>query len=195
MLYERYLIRGLPVIIEQSHPTWEFHNFTENLFKHNDLIESNPCDIQSNLMFGKYSTLEDILDLSYRSHENDSWFLHFQNCDFEAVKKSRLIIEKPKYLSFHLEPFQVSWILMSQFYESKWKKLKVTGLILIMQLQGDGEFLLEAKEPCNQFCGDHHLMIRESEAIFFLTDLWHLYYRPPGLEKSISFITETDWNP
>lgn len=195
MLYERFLIRGLPVIIEKSHPNWEFDNFTEYLFKHDELIESNPCELQSNLIFGKYSSLEDILDLAFRSHENDSWFLHFQNCDFEAVKKSRLIMEKPRYLSFHLEPFQTSWVLMSQFYESKWKKLKVLGLILVMQLQGDGEFLLESKEPCDEYCGDHYVVIHESEAILFVTDLWELFYRPSEGEKSISFITETDWNP
>lgn len=195
MIYNNYLIRGLPVIIEQSHPKWDSNNFTDYLFKQDKLIDSNPCEMQSNLIFNKYSSLEEMLELSVRAKDNDSWFFYFQNCDFEAVKASRLLMDKPKYLSFHLDPFQASWILMSQYYESQWKKLKVRGLILVMQLQGDGEFRLEAQEPCDEYCGDHHVKIIEGEALIFVTDLWRFFYRSNNFEKSLTFITETDWNP
>lgn len=194
-MYDKYLIRGIPVIYENSHPIWSSNNFTDHLLTLDKLIESNPCEIQSNLIFGKFSNIEELLLLTKNFNDYHNWFVHFQNCDLDAVKTSRLIIKRPNYLAYHMEPSHSNWILMSQYYESTWKNLYVKGLILVMQLKGEIELLLESKNPCFEICGDHRIILNEGDALIFTTDLWDLSYLPSNKGKSICIVTETDWNP
>lgn len=196
-LYDKFLIRGRPVIVKDSCPVWQSDNFTDYLLSLDPLIDSNPCDLRSNLILEKYANLEELLVLSARAEPNDGWFLHFLNCDFESVKASRLITNRPAYLSTHLDPAQASWILMSNRYtDSDPIDLKVDdGLVVMLQLKGDLEISLSGKDRCLDECGEHEIRLDEGDGLVFTTDLWDLSYRPSPAGNSINFVTETRWNP
>lgn len=197
LLIEKYLFRGLPVIIPDSVNPWNPLDFIENLLRSEKLLESQPCELQSNLLLGKYSNLEESLQLSMKESEvNESVFLHFQNCELDAVKGTRFIIaQRPTFFPSHMEPAESSWILISKNYKSNDKRLYLNGLILVMQLTGKLDFILVPRRDCLESCDEHAITLDSGESLVFTTDLWNLVYYPSDGEMSVTVITETYWNP
>lgn len=196
ILIDQYLFRGLPVIISDSHKSWNPLKFTENLLNSEKLLASQPCELQSNLLLGKYSNLEESLKLSRESDLNASFFLHFQNCQLDAVKATRFVIaQRPDFFPPHLEPAESSWILISKNYKSNFKRIYLNGLILVMQLTGQLDFILIPKGNCVESCEEHVITLFSGESLVFTTDLWNLVYYPSDGDISVTVISETYWNP
>lgn len=97
-IYQQYLIRGLPVLITDTFETTsngsdsEITKLIENLFdNHGKLVNSEPCDLKTNLAMAKYTNLDELFNLILNikkqpADEQNSWYLSFRNCDFNAVE-------------------------------------------------------------------------------------------------------------
>lgn len=195
-LHDKYLLRGRPaLIITDSHNYWPKHeNFASYLSTLPGLVHAKPCELQTNLMLYKSIDLKTLLLLAAENIEigTDQWFLHFRNCDFDAVKASRAFIPKPYFYSSHLEPPYTSWILLSENYKhGGYKDLSLLNMVIIQQLSGILEVLLEAKGVCYDVCGTHHVKILESEILVFMSKLWNFKYLPSANDLSVTVVTET----
>ncbi|XP_055678156.1 uncharacterized protein LOC129786925 [Lutzomyia longipalpis] len=191
-LSEEFLERGLPVLLMDSHTAWPEDNFTQHLLTLEPLMESTPCEMSSNLIVRRLANLQELIERIQRM-EKHSWFLHFHNCDFPAVKATRLIAPRPLFFPPHLEPAYSSWILMSHKYDHPApKEITLDGIVLVRQLQGRGVFRLSGRGKCLEECGKYTVEVKSGEALLFTTDLWEFSYFPnEGPTKSVSFITET----
>lgn len=201
-LYDKYLLRGLPVVITDSHEIWSGDNFATDLLVLSNLMNSNPCDLQTNLIFNikgdiKLAKLLKIVEQSSatKAGDDDGWYLHFRNCDFEAVKATRNVSKKPYYYAPHLEQPHTSWILMSKNFVGKYqKKLKTLDVVMVRQLKGKLEVILEGKDDCLVRCGSHSVTVFEGQALIFISKLWSFAYFPSDSEFSVTLITETYLN-
>uniref|UniRef100_A0A336K1B6 CSON006020 protein n=1 Tax=Culicoides sonorensis TaxID=179676 RepID=A0A336K1B6_CULSO len=194
-LHDKFLLRGHPTIISDSHETWnESENFASYLLSLPGLTYSDPCELQTNLMLFKSSNLKTLLQLTADNIESDSdhWFIHFRNCDFEAVKASRAFIPKLYFYSPHLEPPYTSWLLMSQNYiHDRPKELSLLNMVIIEQLLGTLQITLEAKDLCLDVCGSHFIQINAGESLVFMSKLWKFKYVPSDNSLSVTVVTET----
>lgn len=191
-LHDKYLLRGHPLIITDSHEPWsENKDFATYILTLPALVHSNPCELQTNLILYKLLDLKTLFHLVTETG-TDQFFLHFRNCDFEAVKASRAIIPKPYFYSSHLEPPYTSWILLSQnYHHTKHKDLSLLNLVILQQLKGWVDVMIEAKEACWDVCGSHHVRIGEGEALVLMSKLWNFKYLPSAKDISVTVVTET----
>lgn len=195
LLHDKYILRGHPVIISDSHDIWpDDINIASYLFTLKGFVHSDPCELQSNLILDEFSKMKVLLEIIEENidNANEKWFIHFRNCDFEAIKSVRSVSPKPYYYSPHLEPPYTSWILMSQNYKfDEPKTLSLLNLVIVRQLIGVLEIVLEAKDECNEVCNKHHVELEEGEALVYFSKLWNFKYLPSDRDLSVTVITET----
>lgn len=182
-----YLSRAHPVIITDSHDAWPNQlnvpeNFIEFLLELPDLKYSIPCNIGTNLMQVRNVNAPKLQYLLRQTSKiaKKGWFLHFRNCDFNAVKSSRLIFphkNRPYFISSHLPPFHTSWIILSQHYEiSTEKRLPVKDLVIVFQLSGTLTGRLGVHSDCKEFCSDQTFKLNAGESLVFNAQMWDFYY-------------------
>ncbi|XP_065091025.1 uncharacterized protein LOC135711978 [Ochlerotatus camptorhynchus] len=205
-LNEHHLMRNLPVVIADSHALWKDRSWkNETIFVEalEPLVLARPCNVQTNLIFGSLSsgkaenTLVNLFEILINVHRNDSWFLHFRNCELKTVKRTRLLIDKPYFYPPHLEMPYTTWILMSNNYRTKSPKhLKMQGLIVIMQLKEVLRVVLRAKADCDRVCSELLVDLNEGESLLYSTNLWTMeYVLSEALNgTTITFVTETYQN-
>lgn len=193
-LESQYLEQGMPVIVDESHKPQNLNDFLKSLKLQNDFLESEPCDIFTNLMLRKHFNLEIALD---KIQNYKKWFLQLRNCQSKAVKASRSFVNRPYYYPLNMEPFYSSWILAAHQKELKLRDIYVKGLIFIQQLSGIFEYHLSPKQPCNEKCPVLKMKLNAGECLVYSTELWNLSY---GLslvdiksETAIATILEIDW--
>ncbi|XP_055643249.1 uncharacterized protein LOC129779665 [Toxorhynchites rutilus septentrionalis] len=197
-LNEHYLLRSLPVVISDSHRKWsnDLQDFLQSL---EPLLLSRPCNLQTNLLFSPSISTKvehkylNMLDIISKSHHNDSWFLHFRNCELSSVKKTRLLVGRPYFYASHLEMPYTTWFLMSNSYSVQSPKvLNLKGLIIVTQLKEMLRITLSAKGECDRVCRELHVELLEGQSLVFSTNLWSLEYLPESYNRtSISFVSET----
>jgi len=200
-LVEDYISQDLPAIIVDGMDNWplnpvniDFENVTEIFLEKPELEYSSPCVITSNIKGGS----GDFLNLLKRINNPNSkkWFMHWQNCDMQAVKALRKIFQKPYFLSNSVPPAHFSWVFLSSDYNSEsFRKIDLDiGLVIVAQLKGEIHFKLSPQEPCNETCPKITGTLKSGEMLVFTTFLWHYEYHP-GLEgENISILTETAWD-
>lgn len=202
LLQDVYLSREHPVIISDSHDVWPNQptvpdDFIAFLLSSPGLKYSTPCNVGTNLVQIRDDTpkLQYLLRQSGKM-ESKGWFLHFRNCDFEAVKASRAtfpLINRPYFISAHLPPFHTSWILLSKQYEMPVeKRLPVKDLVIVLQLNGQILGRLTAQRHCAGLCSDQEFELNAGEALVFNAKMWNFYYRNINLQSNltITFIQE-----
>lgn len=196
--HDQYLLRGSPVVVKDSNNVWSKDEkscikLLQNIYKN---VESKPCNLQTNLVSKKNTKLSKIFQIieslmNESEKDNEGWFLQFRNCEFEAIKASRAISSKP-YFYAALEQPHSSWLLISNNYIGKYTNtLNLIDLVIVQQLKGILEIILEAKNGCFEYCGDHTVTITEGQALVFMSRLWNFKYLPTNKSFSLSFITET----
>lgn len=192
-------MRALPVVIEDSHTAWTMDRIDaliDTLNEMDESVEPQPCNVLTNMMMRPYHSLNSLLQLASTT---DHWFIHFRNCEFEAVKWSRTIVERPYYLSLHLNPFEFSWIILSKNYTrmQHYKMLDIRRVGLVMQLYGRIEILLKPINECVDFCQTHAIILDAGQALLFTTELWQFSYKLTGDNQrdtwTTTFIQEIDW--
>lgn len=204
VLQNFYLFRDLPVIIKDSHRPWPNRDnvpddFIEFLERNEKLMNSIPCNVASNLFqtqnrAPKLRGLFRQIDL----HVSSEWFLHFRNCDFDAVKASRTIMPykiRPRIISPHLPPYRSSWILLSENYDmSNAKQLMVKDTVFVFQLSGRTIGELKAVGDCHNVCLDQEFELNAGESLVFNARMWNFFYRTAMSDSKpiVSFIQEME---
>lgn len=204
-LYESYLIRGLPVTVEDTlyniphkstgrrNTFWHRSNFTEQLLRLRSIIRQEPCSVQTNLIMSRLITVEELFHLLLNLKNEKPYFAQMHNCDFDTVKETRLLTDRPYFYPRFLEPPFSSWILLSSNYASGFKKLSLRGIVIVTQLRENLVVKLKAKTICYQSCGEYEFVLYFGQSLVFYSDLWDFSYQPfNGLNFSITFITETN---
>lgn len=185
-LQSNYLLRDLPVIVSDSHDVWpnqlnvpdDFIEFIETIPM---LRYSEPCNVVTNLLQtrNKIPNLQKLLR-QIKNIKPNEWFLHFRNCDFEAVKASRSMFplnHRPYFMSSHLPPFHSSWILLSNHYKMMHERyLPLKDLVFVFQLSGQIFGRLDVQRNCNEFCTDHEFHLKAGESLLFNAEMWNFYY-------------------
>lgn len=95
---DKYLIRGLPVLIsdtlkiDENSQITTLSNFIENIYENmSAMIDSEACNFETNLMMSQYAKLDKAMKILRNSLEESSekispWFISFRNCRIKAVE-------------------------------------------------------------------------------------------------------------
>lgn len=181
-LHDIYLVRDHPVIVSDSHNADDVpEDFVEFLQSFPQLKYSMPCNIATNLLQirNRQPNLKNIFQQTKRIGTKE-WFLHFRNCEFEAVKASRGVFPhkyRPYFLSNHLPPFYSSWVLISKQYKIMDEmRLLLKDLVFVFQLKGKLTGRLFVQEQCKFFCDNQDFQLNAGETLIFNAEMWDFYY-------------------
>lgn len=200
-LVDDYLSRDTPVIVVDAMTYWPvmntdhfyFENITQAYLKNEKLMDTVPCVLISNIRPGSSDLLAFLKRI--QSPRADKWFVHWQNCDINAVKALRKFYQRPYFLSSSVAPAHFNWVLMSSDYNAKlYKKVELdTGLIMLAQLRGSTSFKLTAHSPCNSTCSELSGDLQEGEMLVFTNFMWSFEYCPGRHMDNVAILTETIW--
>lgn len=194
-----YLVRDHPVIVEDSHDVnrvpEDFIGFLKTLLP---LRKSFPCNTLTNLLQirNEQWNLNRLLDQTKKIGTKE-WFLHFRNCEFNAVKSSRAILPQnniPYFMSNHLPPFYSSWILLSnQSQLMNEKRLPIKDLVFVFQLKGKLAGRLVVQKRCSFLCVNQDFQLNTGEALIFNAEMWDFFYHSIATDSeplAVTFIQE-----
>ncbi|KAK6643363.1 hypothetical protein RUM43_004868 [Polyplax serrata] len=200
-LLDDYLVRDRPVIVVDAMTYWPvmnthhfyFENITQTYLKNEKLMDTVPCVLISNIRPGSNDLLAFLKRL--QSPTLDKWFVHWQNCDINAVKALRKFYQRPYFLSTSVAPAHFNWVLMSSDYNTKvYKQVELdSGLIILAQLRGSTDFKLTPNSPCNGTCPELSGSLHEGEMLVFTNFMWSFEYRPENQTDNVAILTETIW--
>ncbi|RZB94438.1 hypothetical protein BDFB_009351 [Asbolus verrucosus] len=187
VLKNRYLDVDIPVIIKKKPKGWPSStNFIEALLTDAEIATSKPCSLSTNI----YNGLTTVKNLIRRTSMFDSFFMHFQNCDFRIMKRFRSFTSRPSFLPLELSPVQYNWLLWNKNYNVSY--FKSIGLVekiaLVGQIVGGNYIRLLPRNNCEMDCPRIDVRLKEGESIIF-TSLWNLEYRP-GQGENIAVVLE-----
>lgn len=175
------------MVVTETRNYFDFDEFSEAL-NSSDLIEiTNICNLETNLVIKKYASLENAFD---KMKADSNYFLHWRNCNFQALKESRKLIAKPYFYPFHLEPYYSSWFLISKTYYGSKKSLYLEGLIFVNQLAGRLKLILDPKEGCSEVCIGREVILQEEDSLVFLSEFWNFAYVTDETEESMTTVLE-----
>lgn len=182
-LKNRYIDIEVPVIIKKS---WSKMNFPGILTENTAFADSKPCNVGTNIHTGDTN----VRNLITKTELFNSFFIHFQNCDFGAVKQFRGFTPRPDFLPPELSPVQYNWLLWSRNYNvSKFKMLGLVDKIAVVGQISGGNFLkLIPRNNCEGECSQIEIRLNEGETMI-LSSLWNLEYRP-DLGENLAAILE-----
>lgn len=185
---QQYISLNMPVVIANSTSvdTIKMTDFVNDIG--DDFYGlSYPCKLSSNIL----SNEETALEILKKSLDFQEYFLHFQNCNFDAVKHFRRFFKKPEYLK-QLSPVQYSWVLASKFYNvfnSKFKPVYLSDKVaLVLQLFGENFFRLKPYD-CGNDCPDLEVHLKAGEAMI-VTSVWNIEYLPNAETENFAVILE-----
>ncbi|XP_031782233.1 uncharacterized protein LOC103317435 [Nasonia vitripennis] len=200
-LVDNYFSRDAPAIITDAMHSWSamntdffwFENITQLYLENERLMETVPCALTSNLRTGS----SDLAAFLRRVHSPGvaKWFVHWQNCDINAVKVLRKYYQRPYFLSSTVSPAHFNWVLMSSDYNSpNYKRVELdSGLIALAQLRGATQLRLTPINPCNSSCPELIADLHQGEMLVFTNLMWNLEYAPMRGLDNIAILTETVW--
>lgn len=153
------------------------------------ISNSYPCKMSSNLKTKEDDTVGDVLR---RTKMFDSFFVHFQNCDFDVVKAFRKHVPRPRYLYADFGPVQYSWLLTSRNYNvTRFKRLKLNDrLTVFRQMRGANVLKLFPIVDCRDDCPVLEIELSAGESVVF-TSMWDVEYKPELDTENVAVILET----
>lgn len=189
---ERYIDMNLPVVLLDSLKNWPCFsketNLIEDIIADDVIYYSRPCKLSTNLF--KDVPIGKVLE---RLLTTESYFIHYENCDFDVTKALRPYAPRPVYLHPEISPIQYNWLLASKNYNvSKYKSIKLNERItMIGQIVGGNYFRLIPINDCYaEECDVLDVLLREGESLLF-TSVWDLEYRPQPDTENVAVILET----
>lgn len=184
----RYADIDTPVIVNQPLKSWiQSNNFIELLAEDTIIEYSKPCSLSTNIING----IPIVKTLLERATFFESFYMHFQNCDFQAMKQFRSYTPKPDFLPPEWSPVQYNWLLWSTNYNTtSYKPINFTQRIMVFcQIAGEFYINLKPKNNCKEQCNNIDIKLKQGELLIF-TDLWSLEYRSESPGESIAVILE-----
>lgn len=190
ILSDIYLDINVPVLISDGGKNWppfSIQNLTDKILKNNILSTSYPCDVATNIQ----STTLDVSDLLTRSKKFKKYFLHFRNCELNAMKAFRTFTPRPYFLKPEISPIQYSWILISQNYSfPKHKIINLSEKVTVVgQIDGSTHIRVIPRKNCYELCPTIEITLNKGEFIVFGT-LWDFEYKPLKNSNNIAVILE-----
>lgn len=194
-IYEDYIKLHIPVKLKNVDLEWEIQslpviNLTETLLTNQILSTSFPCKLSTNLFKHSQQQFHDILMRA--ANANQRYFIHFQNCEWDAVKQFRIYTPRPPFLYREIAPIQYSWLLLNRNYKiDKFKRIDLQdNIAVIVQIFGATNFRLLPQRRCESECFVMEDVLREGD-VLILTSLWDLEYKPMADGENIAVILET----
>lgn len=166
-------------------------NLTEMVTKNPALSNSYPCKLSTNL-FKNYDDVT-FADLLNRAANADRYFIHFQNCEWDAVKQFRVFTPRPAFLPREIAPIQYSWLLLNRDYKiARFKRVDLKeNMAVVVQILGATNFRLVPQKRCEFECFEVDVVLEEGEAMV-LTSLWDLEYQPVAQKgENVAVVLET----
>lgn len=190
-IYERNVKLHVPFIVPRG-LQWNITGLPlENLtlLLRNDpvLSESYPCKLSTNVHNGEDS-LGNVLGALDHFRR---YFIHFQNCEWRAVKQFRIFAPRPPFLQRHMGPVQYSWMLLNRDYNvTRFKRIALRESVAVAaQILGRTEFRLTPQAECEFDCGVLEDVLDEGE-LLVVTALWDLEYRPVARGENAAVVLE-----
>lgn len=191
IIKERYLDMDVPIILMdalQNWPSFTKEGFIKEIVNDDNIYYSYPCKLRTNLRKND----QPIGKILEKALNTDSYFLHFENCDFDVMKAFRPFAPRPDYLHPEISPVQYNWLLMSKNYNvTKFKSLSLNERIIIFgQISGSNHLKLLPVEECTNECHVLEITLQRGESLIF-TSLWDLEYKPQANSENVAVILET----
>lgn len=193
-VFENYISLHTPVILDNALENWKIFNkslksFTELLLSNQILSNSYPCKLSTNTYRKELTSLSTLLS---KIHNFSRYFLHFQNCEFDAVKNFRVFAPRPTFLHPEIAPIQYSWLLANRNYNvSKLKRVDLQeSIAVVAQTFGKTLYRLIPQNDCDNECSTLEVELKVGQAMI-VTSLWNLEYKCEGFEENIAVILET----
>lgn len=194
-LYENLIKLHIPFKITKTDLSWKIKtnsvsNLTKILTENTILSTSMPCKLSTNL-FKNYNDISfrEILNRALNAHR---YFIHFQNCEWNAIKQFRSFTPRPSFLHRDIAPIQYSWLLMDNNYKvGKFKRIDlIENIAVVVQIFGRTNFKLLPQKHCEFECFELETVLEEDE-VLVVTNLWDLEYKPIGFGENVAVILET----
>lgn len=193
LLSDVYLDINVPVLLSdglKSWPVYDMVNLTQIILTNDILSKSYPCELSTNML----SSTRDVSQILKRTYKFNKWFLHFQNCEMDAVKAFRVLTPRPQFLKPEISPIQYSWLLMSKNYKfPDYKTITLKEKITVIgQIIGSNYVRLIPRKNCYKKCPIIELNLQKNEVLVF-GNLWDLKYKPSDDDEvNIAIILEAN---
>ncbi|KAJ8956092.1 hypothetical protein NQ318_016545 [Aromia moschata] len=188
ILTQHYLELDVPLIVTKGLENWPKNSsFVDDLILENDFYYSYPCKMSTNIYKGA-TTAGKILE---RARSFNEFFLHFQNCDLDAMKTLRKFTYRPSFLPAVYSPVLYNWLIWNRHYNATYDKVidLVEKMALVGQVFGSMDVQLSPRYNCIEICPILDIKLNAGEVLVF-TSLWDMTYRPNGGEN-VAVILET----
>ncbi|XP_018571189.1 uncharacterized protein LOC108910916 isoform X2 [Anoplophora glabripennis] len=188
-LIQRYLELDVPLILTKGLEEWPKHsNFIDDVVKEDAFYYSYPCRLSTSIHRGS-SMAGQLLE---KVKSFDEFFLHFQNCDLEAMRVFRRFTYRPKFLPPTYSPVLYNWLVWNKDYNTtNYKPIDLVERVSIFsQLFGWSYVRLTPRLNCKDVCPELNIALSGGESLVF-TNLWDLEYRPKEVGENMAVILET----
>ncbi|KAL3270922.1 hypothetical protein HHI36_021428 [Cryptolaemus montrouzieri] len=137
---------------------------------------SVPCSLETNTM----QTSGNIVTILRKASTFPSFFVHFQNCEYESMKYFRTLTPKPSFLPLSTSPVQYNWLLWTKNYTfPKYKSIALENseeLKVLGQIHGKLKYRLSPTEYCQKSCENLEIILSPNQFLIF-TNFWNLEYQ------------------
>lgn len=192
---ERYIDMNVPVVLLDSIRNWPYSNNDKDKNLIHDMIRddaiyySYPCKLSTNLH--KELPIGITLEKSLRTY---SYFIHFENCDFDVTKAFRPYAPRPLYLHPDISPIQYNWLMASKNYNvTRYKRFRLNERIAIIgQITGGTMIRLIPGADCyvEEECDALDISLNEGDSLLF-TSVWDVEYKPRPDAENVAILLET----
>ncbi|CAH1111800.1 unnamed protein product [Psylliodes chrysocephalus] len=188
ILEERYINIDVPVILTTGVEKWpKDSKFMIDIQNDSSFVKSYPCGLSTNINKG----VADVGTILSKQIYFDHFFIHFQNCELEAMRTLRKYIYRPDFLPSAYSPTLYNWLIWNENYNTtNYKHVDLVEKVAIVgQLFGTTSFRLKPRKNCANVCTDLTFNLHGGEILIF-TSLWDLEYRPNDIGENMAVIME-----
>nr|XP_023012909.1 uncharacterized protein LOC111502949 [Leptinotarsa decemlineata] len=189
ILDERYIKRDRPVILSKGLEMWPNDSkFIQELRLNEHFSSSYPCELSTDIL----KDLRTIYQIIENVDQFDEFFLHFQNCDVDAMKIFRRFTFRPEALPPVYSPVLYNWLIWNKNYNtSNYKRVALVEKVAVFgQLFGYTYVSLIPRKNCEFVCPQLNIKLTGREMLIF-SSLWDLEYRPFEKGENMAVILET----
>ncbi|XP_060534461.1 uncharacterized protein LOC132706871 [Cylas formicarius] len=190
VLSQRYLDLDVPIILTKGIEHWirnpDF--LFAKLAAEVDFALSYPCNVATNVCARNV----DVATLLKMTESFDSFFVHFRNCEGDAVRTFRKYSYRPDVFPDIYSPTTYNWMLWSKDYNATaFKKIELAEKVALLgQMHGKTRVKLSPRNNCEFACPVLDFVLNVGEYVIF-TALWDLHYRPFETGYNVAALMET----
>lgn len=188
ILEERFINLDGPVVLTGGLEHWPRNaTFINELLMDVDFSNSFPCKLSSNIVKDVTTAAE----IMTKAKHFDEFFLHFQNCEQDAMRALRKFTFRPDNLPASYSPSTYNWIIWNRNYNTTGYKAVdlVEKLTVFGQIVGSTNIKLLPRSNCEQSCSILNFPLLQGEMLIF-TSLWDLEYKCNETSENLAVVIE-----